>query len=177
VRYFKILSFTVASFFGVFFFACSSGDSTGTSTGSSTTGGQCKHFDYSTYTPTSTTLTFMGDIAPLFGLACAASPACHMNGAHPPDLGTMADAATIRANIVGMNATEVPSMKYVVAGDPQNSWLMRKVEDANPGCGLMCTPEANFPASCSTQMPQIPPLLTASDQGKIRDWIKAGAKL
>jgi hypothetical protein len=174
VRYFTTLSVAVCCFSGVFFFACSSGDSSPSTTTGGTT---CKHFDYPTYMPTSMpTPTFARDIMPLFALTCAASPACHLDSAHPPNLGGMADAATILAGIVGVTSTEVPSMKYVVRLDPQNSWLMRKVEDANPGCGLTCMPEMGWPDSCKTQMPQLPPLLMASEQAKIRDWIKAGAK-
>ena len=43
-------------------------------------------------------------------------------------------------------------MKYVVPGAPQDSYLMRKIESANPGCGLTCM-SPGTPGGCKTRMP------------------------
>lgn len=122
--------------------------------------------------------TLAANVLPIFGTNCAISLACHQMGStHPPNLGGMGvAAATVAAGIVGVNTTEVATMKYVVAGQPQNSYLMHKVEVPNPGCGLACKPPADMAAGCSTRMPSgtdVP--LSDADIGTIRDWIKAGA--
>jgi hypothetical protein len=83
---------------------------------------------------------------------------------------------TIAAGIVDVPSTEVPTLKYVAKGDPANSWLMHKIEDDNPGCGLACTPPADTPTGCKNRMPSGgPPWLSTGDQAIIRDWIKQGA--
>jgi hypothetical protein len=135
-------------------------------------------FDYSSYTPGATMRTLATDVMPIFQTNCAISTACHSKGSvNPPILGDVAGsvtAADVSAAIVNVNSVEVPMLKFVAAGDPQNSYLMRKVEDMNPGCGLTCT---STPATgCMTQMPSGSPPLSAGDQSIIRDWIKQGAK-
>jgi hypothetical protein len=154
--------------------SCSGDDSKpGTTTG----GGNCAHFNYATYMASATPVPFDTQVVPLMNLTCALGVACHsMGSSHPPALGgTGSTPASIKAAIVGINSTEVASMKYVVAGDPQNSYLMRKIEEENPGCGLMCTPPAASPMGCSTRMPSLAPALTAAEQTTFRDWIKQGA--
>jgi hypothetical protein len=69
-------------------------------------------------------------------------------------------------------------MQYVVAGAPESSYLMRKIEDAVPGCDLTCMPPPVSPMACSSgagRMPQGGPYLPADQQSVIRDWIKQGA--
>jgi len=140
----------------------------------------CVLFDYSTYMVGATARTLTTDVMPIFTTSCAISLACHLSGSpNPPNLGGPADTpATVHAAIVGMTTTEVASMKYVVAGAPESSYLMRKVEDAVPGCNLTCTAPASSPMACSGaigRMPQGGPYLDPDKQSVIRDWIKQGA--
>jgi hypothetical protein len=130
--------------------------------------------------PASTTVTLANDVIPIFNAAgCTAAAACHAKGTTtPPVLGDVPPGMTttpadVSANIVGVAAGEVPSMQLVAPGDPEHSYLMRKVESDNPGCGLMCT--SSVAGGCATRMPSALPPLSAMQQGVIRDWIKAGA--
>jgi len=152
----------------------------------------CPKFDYSKYTPASTTLTLTNDLAPIIQLSCATAVTCHGNTAtvmatNEPHFGpisavgpaTQADLMAIHDAIVGKPSAELPSMNYVTAGDPDNSWLMKKIEGVNGCSGFMCkagVPKATSP--CGDPMPQAPsPPLEAGDVSKFRDWIKSGAKL
>ena len=139
----------------------------------------CTHFPYATYMVGATPRTLATDIMPVFAGNCAIGTPCHSKGSvNPPMLGdipgmTTVTAADIRAAVVGVGSKEVTSLQYVVAGAPESSYLMRKVEETNPGCGLMCM---STPATgCATQMPNGGIPLTADTQTMIRDWIKQGA--
>jgi hypothetical protein len=139
----------------------------------------CTHFDYANW-PAPAPVTFDTAVMPLLQANCAQANTCHTKGSpFPPSLGFLGantiTAMEIKAGIVGQKSTEVPSMNYVTAGDPQNSYLMRKVEEANPGCGLTCMSIASMPMGCSTQMPNGGMPLSATDQNAIRAWIKQGA--
>jgi hypothetical protein len=173
VRYSKILSIACLPI-ALSVAACSSDDKANTTSG---TGG-CMTFNYSNYMAGTAPLTLAANVMPIFTASCSLGVPCHTDGSHPPNLGGMtATAMSISAAIVDVNSTEVPTMKYVAKGSPQNSWLMRKLEDANPGCGLSCTNPTGFPAGCASQMPSGgPPFLSTGDQTTIRDWIAQGAK-
>jgi hypothetical protein len=140
----------------------------------------CADFDYGTWMPNATPVSFETSVMPIFTAQCSLATACHgKGGVNPPILGDAMGmpmtltAADIKANIVGKNSAEVPTMQYVNATNPQQSYLMRKVEDKNPGCGLACT--STPPAGCATQMPNGANALSPTDQDLIRNWIKQGA--
>jgi hypothetical protein len=151
----------------------------------------CPTFDYSKYMPASTTLTLTKDLATIVQTSCATATTCHGNtatvmAANEPHFGpigpgaaTMADLQAIHDAIVGKASAELPSMPYVTAGDPDNSWVMKKIEGVNGCGGFVCTagvPKAKTP--CGDPMPQAPsPELEPADISKFRDWIKGGAKL
>jgi hypothetical protein len=154
--------------------SCSSDDKP-TTTG----GGGCTHFDYSHWTAGGT-VNFDTAVAPIFQMNCAQAATCHTKGsAFPPSLGSLGanviTPADIKAGIVGMKSTEVTSMNYVTAGDPQQSYLMRKIEQTDPGCELMCMSPTADPMACSRQMPNGGMALSPTDQDTIRTWIKLGA--
>jgi hypothetical protein len=174
VRHFKILSVACLPL-ALSIASCSGGDDKP----ATTTGGGCTTFDYSKWTASTTSLTLATDIMPIFTANCSLATACHSKGtATPPVLGDVPGMNTVTADqvkaaIVDVTSGEVPSMKFVDPTNPQNSYLMRKVENTNPGCGLMCT---STPASgCATQMPNGGTPLATADQDKIRSWIKQGA--
>lgn len=139
----------------------------------------CFSFDYANYMA-STTPTLDANVMPIF-VTCAVAVSCHGGGAHPPNLGGMQNgapvsSATVKTGLLNVDSTEVPLMKYVVPGKPKDSYLMRKVESPNPGCGLMCTPPVGVANGCSTRMPSgVDEPLPAAQVTTIRDWIKSGA--
>ena len=81
------------------------------------------------------------------------------------------DAATVYAEIVGKNSSELPSMPFVTAGDPEKSYLMHKMD------GDQCQFDAECVApSCLALMPNganMPLPVTYRDI--VRRWIAQGA--
>jgi len=146
----------------------------------------CDKFDYASYKGGAAGLTFAKDVYPITKVTCSNAKTCHgSNAAGPannePQLGPIVpttDAAammTIRDAIVGKPALEAPALKYVTAGDPEHSWLMKKVEGVQACTGVECKkiPEAMTP--CGEQMPNGGTPLSPGEQATIRDWIKGGA--
>ena len=85
------------------------------------------------------------------------------SGCHPPNGGGMdLRAGQTFASIVNVNSSQQPSLKRVKPGDPDNSYLIRKL---NGGPGIS-----------GDRMPQGGPFLTPSELQRIRDWILAGAQ-
>jgi hypothetical protein len=82
------------------------------------------------------------------------------------------------AEIVGKKAVEAPTADLVNSGDPANSWLMMKVDQAGSTitCAGLC-PSSSLANGCGLPMPQGFPQLSAAQRGIIRDWIKGGATL
>ncbi|NNF66115.1 MAG: hypothetical protein HKM98_01250 [Gammaproteobacteria bacterium] len=84
---------------------------------------------------------------------------CHAGGSAP--VGLKLDAANAYAMLVGVNSVEVPELLRVAPGDPDNSYLVQKLEGT---------------AAVGGQMPLGgPPLDTATIQS-VRQWIAAGAQ-
>src|SRR4051794_12776428 len=77
------------------------------------------------------TVSFRGDVMPIFRQSCAFS-SCHGSATnHRVYLGspsTEADPSKVRAGIVGVPATELSTMSYVAAGDPGKSFLLHKLD-------------------------------------------------
>lgn len=84
---------------------------------------------------------------------------CHSGAAAPE--GLQLDAAHSYALLVGVPSTEVPSLDRVKAGDPDNSYIVQKLEDA--------------PGIVGAQMPFGGPYLPQSTIDVIRQWITDGA--
>jgi hypothetical protein len=84
---------------------------------------------------------------------------CHAGGGAPQ--GLRLDAANSYTLLVGVPSTEVPSILRVRPGDPDNSYLIQKLEGH---------------ASVGAQMPFGGPPLTADVIAVIRQWISDGAQ-
>jgi hypothetical protein len=165
------LIFSIASMtLGLFSVSCSSADPPAA----------CTHYDYTKYTKGTVQRTAADVLAITDSETTCGGGTCHANPANPPTLAhvttTMVTAASLKAATVGVPSKEVPTMQYVVAGDPEHSYLMRKLDDANPGCSLpTCTNSTMYPAACSTRMPSGRGALSEAQLSVIRDWILQGA--
>ena len=146
-----------------------------------------------------------------FELSCGLSTTCHHDPVSDPKvervfLGcnksnsscmAMGDVAeTVYAGIVGQPSQELPTMNYVTKGDPDNSYLYRKIEKDGL-MGLTCVPVNMDPIvamapseptpmqPCGAPMPLLADLSSCSDPtcvaalttfiDKVRTWIADGA--
>jgi hypothetical protein len=87
---------------------------------------------------------------------------CHIGGGAPE--GLRLDAADSFNLLVGVPSTEVPSLLRVKPGDPDNSYIIQKLE-GHAAVG------AQMPDGCPTSQP----CLTTSTIAFIRQWITNGA--
>jgi hypothetical protein len=88
---------------------------------------------------------------------------CHIGGGAPE--GLRLDAADSFNLLVGVPSTEVPSLLRVKPGDPDNSYIIQKLE-GHAAVG------AQMPFGCPTTQP----CLTTSTIAFIRQWITDGAQ-
>lgn len=84
---------------------------------------------------------------------------CHSGAAAPQ--GLRLDAANSYALLVGVPSVEVPSIQRIAAGNPDNSYLVQKIEGR---------------AAIGARMPLGGPYLDAATIAAIRQWIADGAK-
>lgn len=96
--------------------------------------------------------------ADVFTPSCAFS-GCH-GGASPAQGMNLSDGETF-ANVVGVPANEVPSLNRVEPGDPDASYLVRKIDGT---------------ASVGGRMPLGRPPLSNAQIQAVRDWVAAGAE-
>lgn len=103
---------------------------------------------------TSSTIPTFSSVQTSFFTPTCATAACH-GGTQSPAL----IAGQAYGNIVNVNSTFSAGKKIVLPGESDSSALYLRVSGTSQG----------------TQMPKGLPALSASDQNKIRDWIRAGA--
>ncbi|KPF93441.1 hypothetical protein IP81_03135 [Novosphingobium sp. AAP83] len=105
-------------------------------------------------------VSYQADIVPLIESQCAT---CHLTGEEAGGMSLVGDVA--RDFLVGQPSQEAPAIMRVVAGDPDASYLVMKLEGthlAHAGSG--------------GQMPFGAPPLDAGNIAKVRQWIADGAK-
>lgn len=123
------------------------------------------------FDPSSPAVSFSKDVMPVFSTSCAFS-SCHgslsgdANGVY---LGS--DAAKVHAEIVGIRSGELPTMSFVEPGDPEKSYLLRKMD----GSHCVLDPECTG-SSCGDAMPKGEDLLPVEVRDVVRRWIAQGAK-
>ena len=151
------------------------GGSPGTGTGGSDKG--CQTFDYANYRAPAAAISLKTDIVPIFQGSCSLSSSCHSDKSmQPPRLGPsigMVDAAglqTIRAELLAASP-QVPALKFVSPGKPEESYLMNKIDGTWNCMGFAC----RTADGCGVRMPQLLQPLETEKVNKIRDWIKQGA--
>ena len=116
-------------------------------------------------------VSFANDVMPIFGQSCAFST-CHGSSTGPANgvfLGK--DPARVYAAIVGVRGDELQSMPFVTAGDPRQSYLMRKMDGSQCALDAMCTG-----GSCQGSMPKNEDSLDLATRDIVRRWIAQGAK-
>ncbi|MFU8802973.1 MAG: hypothetical protein ACNA8W_04100 [Bradymonadaceae bacterium] len=97
-------------------------------------------------------ISFANDVQPLLGVCVG----CHGNGAQAPNLSSNA-----HGNLVGVQAAECSGRTFVIPSDPDNSYLVHKLEGAADVCGQ--------------QMPRGGTPLSVHEIQIVRDWIQEGA--
>ncbi len=123
------------------------GDTAGATTSGETTAGATPPFEP----------TFLAIRQNVFNVHCIV---CH-SGAEPPAQLSL-ESIVAYSNLVGVSSTEVPAILRVAAGDPDNSYLIQKLEGT---------------AAVGAQMPFGATPLPAETIAVIREWISAGAEL
>jgi hypothetical protein len=126
--------------------------------------------------PTTTNLTtpsasFATDVMPILHTYCT-SAACHGASSNPSGGLYLASAAdSSYTHLVGVASVLLPAMKLVAPGDPENSFLMHKLDADQCAYDHDCTG-----GSCGTLMPRgNPSAMPVGNRDTIRRWIAQGA--
>ena len=101
-------------------------------------------------------------VQPIFTGNCTFS-GCHI-GSSPAE-GMSLGAGQTFGSVVNVVARELPSMNRVTPNQPDNSYLVHKVQDTHMAAG-----------GSGSRMPEGQPPLSQSDIDLIRAWIQAGAQ-
>ena len=107
-------------------------------------------------------ITLSGGVQPIFTARCALS-GCH-TGTSPQE-GMNLSAGMAFANIVNVPANQLMSMNRVAPGDPDQSYLVHKIQGTQASVG-----------GSGNQMPLTGCCLSQQDIDTIRAWITAGAQ-
>jgi len=134
--------------------ACAGGGSDG---GGKSAGGGCK-----CVAPGCPTVSFNGNIQPIFNRSCATSSQCHgPNGAQNLDL----TAGHSIPDTVGVKSTQQPKNLLIKAGDPAASYLYQKIIGAPGISGIL------MPQGCPGSPIGGAVCLSADDTSAIEEWI------
>ena len=153
---------------------CPAETSNGSTSSSSGTSGATSGCDYAPpagFDAQAPKVTFTADVLPIFGRSCAFST-CHGSTTGPANgvfLGK--DGPKVIAAIVNIKGDELPTMPFVTPGDPQQSYLMRKMDGSQCGLDAQCSG-----ASCQSSMPKGDVPLDVATRDIVRRWIAQGAK-
>jgi hypothetical protein len=110
---------------------------------------------------TDATLTFRGDVMPIFLAHCAGN--CHAQP-DPDEQLDLSDAATAYSALVGKPSGQCPSTMFVAPAAPAQSYLVQKIEGAASDC------------FSGEQMPRREPALSPNEHDAIVGWIACGAQ-
>jgi hypothetical protein len=127
---------------------------------SACSGGTAPSENASAEAPTQTASFYQTDIAPMLQSSCAT---CHLTGQEAGNMALVPAKAI--ATLVGVKSSVAPSLTRVVPGDPDNSYLIMKLEGTHIEKG-----------GIGARMPFGAPPLAPEKIAKLRQWIKEGAK-
>ncbi len=108
-------------------------------------------------------VTLSRDVQPIFTGNCVFS-GCHAGSS--PEQGMSLSAGQAFGSVVNVAARELPSMNRVTPNQPDNSYLVHKVQGTHSNVG-----------GSGSRMPLNRSPLSQSDIDLIREWIQAGAQL
>lgn len=117
-------------------------------------------------------VSFSKDVVPIFKPSCAFTN-CHglQASANGVFLGESGGPAAVHASLVGRRSSKMQTMDLVKAGDPRESFLMRKLDGSHCVLDAQCTG-----GTCGDSMPRREETLPIEERDKIRRWIAQGAK-
>ena len=113
--------------------------------------------------PTEGPVSFADDVQQTLASSCALS-GCHGSNANPPEKPMALSAGQAYDNIVGVSSAELPAMLRVSPSQPDNSYLVHKIQGTQLGVG-----------GSGDRMPLGQPALSQSTIDLIRRWIAEGA--
>jgi hypothetical protein len=117
-------------------------------------------------------VSFAKDVMPIFAESCAFS-SCHgsMSGSSNGVFLGGTDPTRVHQATVDVRSSKLPTMAFVKAGDPRESFLLRKMEGSHCGLAAQCTG-----SDCGQSMPQNDDTLPTEKLDTVRRWIAQGAK-
>lgn len=121
-------------------------------------------------------VSFRRDVVPIFESGCAFS-SCHgsmggaNNGVYLGGRAGTTEADRVFMNLVSVSSKQLSAMLLVRAGDPEQSYLQRKID------GDQCTLDARCAGGrCGDAMPKGADPLPLESRDTIRRWIAQGAR-
>jgi len=136
-------------------------------------------------------VSFKTDVLPVFQKSCTLSSVCHgqMNNAAEESLylgensGVAdTDPNAVYAQLVGVDAKEIPSMKLVAAGDIDNSFVWHKMNNTQDTLASECSKATMMCSDCTSStpcgglMPYLGSVVEPDFLCTIQGWISQGAK-
>lgn len=113
-------------------------------------------------------VSFSEEVLPFLQGSCSYS-SCHgtpgRNGIYLPPSGKSSSASEVRARL--LEKAQLPSMPYVTPSNPEQSWLLRKLE--GDFCGVTCE------GGCGSRMPKSGDPLDPAALKAVATWIAKGA--
>jgi hypothetical protein len=122
------------------------------------------------FDPNTPPVTFSRDVFPLFS-TCSGND-CHGTPNNQNHVFVSAtDPKSTVPGLVNVPSKKLPSMVYVKPGDPNNSFLMKKLDGSHCALDKQCVG-----GTCGDQMPNKETQMTVEERDKVRRWIAQGAK-
>ena len=112
--------------------------------------------------PATTTVSFASNIQPIFNRSCAL-PSCHIPPV--PAQGQDLSPGVAYGQLVNVSSTEQPRLKRVKPGDPNASYLVRKIQGGPNISGVL------MPNGCPGAPLAMAQCLTADESAAIVQWI------
>lgn len=166
-------SFTLSLSLGLAAAACTSNSGTTADGGSPDAG--CALYQVPSGTNLlAPTVSFANDVMPIMKASCGLSSSCHGSPTGSRIFlgsnATLTDPAKVRAAIVGVPSTDLPTMPFITASDPGKSFLLHKMD------GDQCTFQSQCVSKdCGESMPQGSDVLEVAKRDVVRRWIAQGA--
>jgi hypothetical protein len=123
------------------------------------------------FDPNTPQVTFSRDVFPLFK-TCATTTNCHgtANNENHVFISPNDPRATV-PGLVNVPSKKLPSMVYVKPGDPNESFLMKKLDGSHCALDRKCVG-----GTCGDQMPNKETQFPVNERDTVRRWIAQGAK-